>query len=278
MKQYLDLVNDVLLNGVQREDRTGTGTVSVFGRQLRFDLRDGFPAVTTKKLFIKSVWVELLWMLSGESNIKFMKDKGVHIWDNWADENGELGPVYGVQWRRWKKYETIDSNLSVAGVTVFKQYVDQLQQTIDRIRNNPTDRRLVVTAWNPGELDEMALPPCHLLYQFYVDGPFLDIQVYQRSADVFLGVPFDIASYATLLSMVAKVTGKVPRDLVYTLGDTHIYLNHVEQMFEQVERKPYPLPELYIAGEQESIDDFKLEDFSLVGYEHHPHIKGDISV
>lgn len=276
MRQYLDLIKDVLENGEQRMDRTGTGTISVFGRHLRFNLQEGFPAVTTKRLFIKGVWVELLWMLSGSSNIDFMLDHNVHIWDEWADSYGDLGPVYGVQWRRWR-------HVHWEGLKAYRvEYIDQLQKAIDTIKSNPTDRRMLVTAWNPGELDEMALPPCHYSYQFYVhnDGR-LSTLVNQRSADVFLGLPFDIASYATLTHMVAHVTGLKPGELIYNLGDTHIYLNHLEQVKTQLQREPYPLPQININKrnrEIKSIDDFELEDFELVGYQHHPTIKGEVSV
>lgn len=276
MHQYLNLIKDVLENGEQRMDRTGTGTISVFGRQLRFNLQEGFPAVTTKRLFIKGVWVELLWMLSGSSNIDFMLDYGVHIWDEWADSYGELGPVYGVQWRRWR-------HVHREGWKAYRvEYIDQLQKAIDTIKSNPTDRRMLVTAWNPGELDEMALPPCHYSYQFYVhnDGR-LSTLVNQRSADVFLGLPFDIASYATLTHMVAHVTGLKPGELIYNLGDTHIYLNHLEQVKTQLQREPYPLPQININRrnrEIKSIDDFELEDFELINYQHHPTIKGEVSV
>lgn len=271
MRQYLDLIKDALENGEPRKDRTGTGTISVFGRHLRFNLQEGFPAVTTKRLFIKGVWVELLWMLSGSSNIGFLLDNNVHIWDEWADPNGELGPVYGVQWRKWKRLKEHRV-----------EYIDQLQKAIDTIKNNPTDRRMLVTAWNPGELDEMALPPCHYSYQFYVhnDGR-LSTLVNQRSADIFLGLPFDIASYATLTHMVAHVTGLKPGELIYNLGDTHIYLNHIEQVKTQLQREPYPLPQININKrnrEIKSIDDFELEDLELVDYQHHPAIKGEVSV
>lgn len=278
MKQLLDLYKDILENGNERMDRTGTGTISVFGRQMRFDLRDGFPIVTTKKLWIKGVWVELLWMLSGNPNGQYMLDNNVHIWDEWMDENKSLGRVYGVQWRSWRGKSYVDETY---------EYIDQLQNAIDTIKNNPTDRRMLVTAWNPGELDEMQLPPCHLLYQFYVEGPYLDIQVYQRSVDVFLGLPFDIASYATLLTMVAHITNKIPRDLIYLMGDTHIYTNHIEQVKEQITRAPHRLPELCVVDEEmhelepgtiKSIDEFTLQNFILHGYTSEPAIKGDVSV
>jgi thymidylate synthase len=260
--------------GKPRSDRTGTGTISSFGHRLEFDLTEGFPVVTTKKIFMKGIWVELLWMLKGTESAKFMLDNDVHIWDEWMDRRKKLGRVYGVQWRNWRK---------VIGAwpdcTIDYDYVDQLQNAINTIRKNPVDRRMVVTAWNPGELDEMALPPCHMFYQFYVDCDYLDIQVYQRSADVFLGLPFDIASYATLLSMVAMITGKKPGRLIYVLGDTHIYSNHIEQVMMQRERDPFDLPKLHIVDRgQEEIDDFELSDFSLEDYQAHPAIKGKVSV
>lgn len=271
MKEYLDLVERVMAFGNKRGDRTGTGTISSFGHQLVFDMADGFPAVTTKKLNVQKVWVELLWMLRGETSAQFMLDNDCHIWDEWMDENNDLGPVYGVQWRQWVEHlEDGDVNL-----------IDQLQECIDKIRNNPTDRRMLVTAWNPGELHLMALPPCHLLYQFYVDGMYLDIQVYQRSADVFLGLPFDIASYATLLHMVAHVTGKIPGRLIYVLGDTHIYTNHIEQMLTQLRREPLELPKLIVNKHNrdiKEIDDFQLDDLELQGYQHHKPLRGKVSV
>ena len=264
MKQYLDLLDHVLQNGTVKEDRTGTGTKSVFGYQMRFNLEDGFPLLTTKKLHTKSIIHELLWFLKGETNIKYLQDNGVRIWNEWADENGDLGPVYGSQWRSWTnaKGETID----------------QISQVIDSIKNNPDSRRLIVNAWNVGEIDNMALPPCHILFQFYVANGKLSCQLYQRSADIFLGVPFNIASYAMLLSMVAQVTGLKPGEFVHTLGDAHIYLNHIEQVKEQLSRTPYSLPQLEINKDVKSIFDFKFEDFKIVNYNSHPHIKGEIAI
>lgn len=286
MRNYLELVHDVLINGEQRQDRTGTGTLSVFGRVLEYDLQQGFPAVTTKRLFMKGVIVELLWFLSGETNIKRMLEENVHIWDEWMDEQGELGRVYGVQWRGWRKIDYTTTKLFADNGEQYRieepaavEYIDQLQNAIDTIRNNPTDRRMLVLAWNPGELDEMALPPCHYAYQLYVrEGKYIDIMVHQRSADVFLGLPFDLASYACLVHIIAKLTDKQPGRMVYTLGDTHIYSDHVEQMKEQVTRRPYPSPQLQLVTDNMSLDGFKLEDFQLYGYEHHPHIKGKVSV
>lgn len=275
MKQYLDLARHILENGSKRQDRTGTGTISSFGHRLEFDMRDGFPAVTTKRLFIKGVWVELLWMLKGTPDAKFMLDNNVHIWDEWLDFNGELGRVYGVQWRNWRSVKERDFEYLVT------EYIDQLQLAINKIKHMPHDRRMIVSAWNPGELDEMALPPCHLLYQFYVDGEYLDIQVYQRSADVFLGLPFDIASYATLLHMVATIVCKTPRKLIYITGDTHIYTNHVEQMWTQIHRTPHALPHLnfvYTGKDIKTIDDFELNNFELLGYLHDGPLKGSVSV
>lgn len=286
MQQYQDLCIDILQNGEKRDDRTGTGTLSVFGRQLRFDLSEGFPAITTKKLFIKGVWVELLWMLSGDSSAKYMLENNVHIWDEWLKEDNDLGPVYGVQWRRWKKHhfkpiEYVNGNFTGLQWKGYV-YVDQLQNTIDSIRNNPSDRRMLVSAWNPGELNEMALPPCHYSYQFYVhnDGR-LDILVNQRSADVFLGLPFDIASYATLLCMVAHVTGKRPGEVIYNLGDTHIYLNHIDKIVFQLSRKPRQLPSINVNRHNrviKEIDDFVLDDLQIVDYDPYPAIKGEVSV
>jgi len=264
MKQYLDLLDHVLQNGTVKEDRTGTGTKSVFGYQMRFNLEDGFPLLTTKKLHTKSIIHELLWFLKGETNIKYLQDNGVRIWNEWADENGDLGPVYGSQWRSW---------INAKGETI-----DQISQVIDSIKNNPDSRRLIVNAWNVGEIDNMALPPCHILFQFYVANGKLSCQLYQRSADIFLGVPFNIASYAMLLSMVAQVTGLKPGEFVHTLGDAHIYLNHIEQVKEQLSRTPYSLPQLEINKDVKSIFDFKFEDFKIVNYNSHPHIKGEIAI
>ncbi|MCR5661958.1 MAG: thymidylate synthase [bacterium] len=264
MRQYLDLVRDIRENGTERRDRTGTGTLSVFGRQMRFDLKDGFPAVTTKKLFMKSVIYELLWFLKGSTNIGYLKEHNVSIWDEWADEKGELGPVYGKQWRSW---------LSRDGRTI-----DQIAWVIDRIKRDPYSRRLIVSAWNVGEIEDMALPPCHTMFQFYVCGGRLSCQLYQRSGDVFLGVPFNIASYALLLMMIAQVTGLEPGEFVHTLGDAHIYLNHLEQADILLTRTPYPLPRMVINPDVKNIDDFKFEDFKLEGYECHPALRAPISV
>jgi len=264
MKQYLDLLDHVLQNGTVKEDRTGTGTKSVFGYQMRFNLEDGFPLLTTKKLHTKSIIHELLWFLKGETNVKYLQDNGVRIWNEWADENGDLGPVYGSQWRSW---------INAKGETI-----DQITQVIDSIINNPDSRRHIVNSWNVGEIDNMALPPCHILFQFYVANGKLSCQLYQRSADIFLGVPFNIASYAMLLSMVAQVTGLKPGEFVHTLGDAHIYLNHIEQVKEQLSRTPYSLPQLEINKEVKSIFDFTFEDFKIKNYNSHPHIKGEIAI
>ena len=262
MKQYLDLLQHVLDNGEQRADRTGT--ISVFGHQMRFNLETGFPVLTTKKLHLKSIIHELLWFLAGDTNIKYLKDNGVRIWDEWADADGNLGHIYGYQWRSWP--------------TPDGRHIDQISQLIADIRNNPTSRRLIVSAWNVGELDQMNLPPCHILFQFYVNNGKLSCQLYQRSADIFLGVPFNIASYALLTMMVAQVTGVRPGDFVYTLGDAHIYNNHIEQVKLQLSREPYPLPQMSINPDVTSIFDFKYDDFQLVNYQSHPHIKGEVSV
>jgi len=264
VKQYLDLLQHVLDKGAPREDRTGTGTLSVFGHQMRFDLSEGFPVLTTKKLHLKSIIHELLWFLKGETNVQYLQENGVRIWNEWADENGELGPIYGYQWRSWP--------------TPNGQHVDQISRAIDQIKNNPLSRRIIVSAWNVGQLDEMNLPPCHILFQFYVNEGKLSCQLYQRSADIFLGVPFNIASYALLTMMMAQVTGLKPGDFVHTLGDAHIYNNHLEQVKLQLTREPYPLPLMKINPEVKSIFDFKYEDFELVGYQSHPHIKGKVSV
>ncbi|MFD2370715.1 thymidylate synthase [Brevibacillus sp. GCM10020057] len=264
MKQYLDLCRRILEEGVTKEDRTGTGTISVFGHQMRFDLSEGFPLVTTKKLHTKSIFHELLWFLSGDTNIRYLQENGVRIWNEWADENGDLGPVYGKQWRSFAGRD---------GKTV-----DQIQWVIDEIKRNPDSRRLIVSAWNPAELDEMALPPCHLLFQFYVANGKLSCQLYQRSGDTFLGVPFNIASYALLTHMIAHVTGLEPGDFVHTLGDAHLYLNHVEQVKLQLGREPKLLPKLWLNPEVKSIFDFTYEDIEVIGYESHPHIKGEVAV
>jgi len=264
MKQYLDLLDHVLTTGVRKEDRTGTGTISVFGYQMRFDLGEGFPLLTTKKLHLKSILHELLWFISGDTNIKYLNDNGVRIWNEWADENGNLGPVYGAQWRSWG--------------TASGKKIDQLGNVIESIRNSPDSRRHIVSAWNPGEIEMMALPPCHLLFQFYVAEGKLSCQLYQRSCDIFLGIPFNIASYSLLLMMVASVCGLKPGHFIHTLGDAHIYLNHIEQVKLQLIRKPLPLPQMIIKREVRNINEFVFSDFELQNYEAHPHIKGDISV
>lgn len=264
MKQYLDLMRHVRDNGTKKEDRTGTGTVSVFGHQMRFNLSTGFPMVTTKKCHLKSIIHELLWFLSGETNIKYLQDNGVRIWNEWADDDGNLGPVYGYQWRNWPAANG--------------QHIDQIAQIIDQIKNNPDSRRIIVSAWNVGEIENMALPPCHMMFQFYVADGKLSCQLYQRSADIFLGVPFNIASYALLTMMVAQVCDLAPGDFVHTLGDAHLYSNHMEQVDEQLSRQPFPLPEMKINPAVKSIFDFKFEDFELAGYEAHPHIKATVAV
>ena len=264
MKQYLDLLDRILTEGVKKEDRTGTGTISVFGNQMRFNLEDGFPLLTTKKLHLKSIIYELLWFLRGDTNIKYLKDHGVSIWDEWADENGELGPVYGHQWRSWP-----DEN----GGTI-----DQIQNVVNQIKNNPDSRRMIVSAWNVAEVERMALPPCHTMFQFYVANGRLSLQLYQRSADTFLGVPFNIASYALLLQMMAQVTGLKAGDFIHTTGDTHLYLNHLEQAKVQLTRTPRPLPRMIINPDVKDIFDFKYEDFQLEGYDPWPHIKAAVSV
>lgn len=264
MRQYLDLLTHLLETGNARSDRTGTGAISRFGYQMRFDLAAGFPVVTTKKLHLKSIIHELLWFLNGDTNVKYLQDNGVRIWNDWAGDDGELGPVYGHQWRSWS---TSDG-----------REIDQITQVIDQIKNNPSSRRLIVSAWNVGDIDKMKLPPCHLLFQFYVSDGKLSCQLYQRSADVFLGVPFNIASYALLTLMVAQATGLKPGDFVHTLGDAHIYNNHLEQVRLQLTREPYPLPQMKISPEVKNIFDFKYDDFELVNYQAHPHIKGDVSV
>lgn len=264
MKQYLDLLDRILTEGVKKEDRTGTGTISVFGNQMRFNLEEGFPLLTTKKLHLKSIIYELLWFLRGDTNIKYLKDHGVSIWDEWADENGELGPVYGHQWRSWP-----DEN----GGTI-----DQIQNVVNQIKNNPDSRRMIVSAWNVAEVERMALPPCHTMFQFYVANGRLSLQLYQRSADTFLGVPFNIASYALLLQMMAQVTGLKAGDFIHTTGDTHLYLNHIEQAKLQLTRAPRPLPRMIINPDVKDIFDFKYEDFQLEGYDPWPHIKAAVSV
>ncbi|MBQ7192112.1 MAG: thymidylate synthase [Paludibacteraceae bacterium] len=264
MKQYLDLCRCVLAEGVEKHDRTGTGTLSVFGHQMRFRLDDGFPLLTTKKLHLKSIIYELLWFLRGDTNIRYLNDHGVSIWDEWADERGELGPVYGHQWRSWPDYD---------GGTI-----DQISRLVEQIRTNPDSRRLMVSAWNVAEVEKMALPPCHCLFQFYVANGRLSLQLYQRSADIFLGVPFNIASYALLLQMMAQVTGLQAGDFVHTLGDAHIYLNHLEQVKLQLTREPRMLPQMQLNKGRKEITDFQYEDFTIVGYDPHPHIAGKVSV
>jgi len=264
MQQYLDLLARVRRHGTERGDRTGTGTLSVFGHQMRFDLADGFPMLTTKKLHLKSIVHELLWFLSGDTNIRYLKENGVSIWDEWADGEGELGPVYGKQWRRW---ETPDGRV-----------IDQIGNLVETIRRNPESRRLIVSAWNVAEVDSMALPPCHCLFQFYVAEGRLSCQLYQRSADVFLGVPFNIASYALLTQMMAQVTGLKPGEFVHSFGDAHLYLNHLEQADLQLTRRPMALPEMRINPEVKDILGFRYDDFELVGYAAHPHIKAPVAV
>lgn len=264
MKQYLDLLRYVMDNGVMKSDRTGTGTKSVFGYQMRFNLSDGFPLLTTKKLHLKSIIHELLWFIKGDTNVKYLQDNGVRIWNEWADADGNLGPVYGKQWRAWRDYN---------GGTI-----DQLSEAVEMIRTNPDSRRIIVSAWNVADLPEMHLPPCHAFYQFYVADGRLSLQLYQRSADIFLGVPFNIASYALLLMMVAQVTGLEAGDFVHTLGDAHIYTNHFEQVREQLGREPRALPVMRINPDVKSIFDFKYEDFTLENYNPHPHIKGVVAV
>jgi thymidylate synthase len=264
MRQYHELMERILADGVEKRDRTGTGTLSVFGHQMRFDLADGFPLVTTKKLHVKSIVHELLWFLAGDTNIKYLNQHGVRIWDEWADQDGELGPVYGRQWRSWP---------SPGGGTI-----DQIANVVTAIRRNPDSRRLIVTAWNPAEVDQMALPPCHCLFQFYVAQGRLSCQLYQRSADVFLGVPFNIASYALLTMMMAQVTGLKPGEFVHTLGDAHLYLNHIEQARLQLARLPRPLPRLVLNTAVEDLLAFRYEDFALEGYDPHPHIQAKVAV
>ncbi len=264
MKQYHDLMRHVLETGVRKEDRTGTGTFSVFGYQMRFDLQDGFPLVTTKKLHLRSIIHELLWFLRGDTNLAYLHENGVSIWDEWADERGDLGPIYGYQWRSWP-----------AGGG---GHVDQIAQVIDQIRSNPDSRRIIVSAWNVGQLEEMALPPCHAFFQFYVAEGRLSCQLYQRSADIFLGVPFNIASHALLTLMVAQVTGLRPGEFIHTLGDAHLYANHLEQAQLQLTREPFPLPTMRINPGVNSIFDFRFEDFELLDYQAHPHIKAAVAV
>ncbi|MGN1226746.1 MAG: thymidylate synthase [Candidatus Cryptobacteroides sp.] len=264
MKQYLDLLQRIMDEGVVKTDRTGVGTKSVFGHQMRFDLSEGFPLLTTKKVHLKSIIYELLWFISGDTNVRYLQEHGVSIWDEWADADGELGPVYGKQWRSW---EARDGRV-----------VDQLAQVVDMIKNHPDSRRMLVCAWNPGEVDKMALPPCHCLFQFYVAEGRLSCQLYQRSADTFLGVPFNIASYALLTMMIAQVCGLQPGEFIHTTGDTHIYLNHFEQVKEQLSRSPRPLPRMLLNPEVKSIFDYKYEDFTLEGYDPYPAIKAPVAV
>jgi thymidylate synthase len=264
MKQYLDLLDRILKEGVRKEDRTGTGTISVFGHQMRFNMEEGFPLLTTKKLHIKSIIHELLWFLNGDTNVKYLQDNGVRIWNEWADENGDLGHIYGYQWRSWPDYEG--------------GHIDQISEVVNTLKTNPDSRRIIVNAWNVGDIKNMNLPPCHAFFQFYVADGKLSLQLYQRSADTFLGVPFNIASYALLLKMMAQVCGLKEGDFVHTLGDAHIYTNHLEQVREQLSREPRHLPTMKINPDVKSIFDFKYEDFELSDYDPHPHIKGVVAV
>lgn len=264
MKQYLDLLRHILENGTDKSDRTGTGTRSTFGYQMRFNLEEGFPLVTTKKLHLKSIIYELLWFLKGDTNVRYLQENGVRIWNEWADENGNLGPVYGAQWRSWPDYDG--------------GFIDQIKNAINDIKNNPDSRRIIVSAWNVADLPKMALAPCHCLFQFYVADGRLSCQLYQRSADCFLGVPFNIASYALLTMMMAQVTGLKPGDFVHTFGDAHLYKNHLDQARLQLTRDPRPLPRMVINPDVKDIFDFKYEDFALEGYDPHPHIKAEVSV
>ena len=264
MKQYLDLLQRIKTEGVRKDDRTGTGTVSVFGHQMRFNLEEGFPLVTTKKLHLKSIIHELLWFLKGDTNVKYLQENGVRIWNEWADEDGNLGHIYGYQWRSWPKYDG--------------GFIDQISEAVDMIKNNPDSRRIIVNAWNVADLDNMNLPPCHMFFQFYVADGRLSLQMYQRSADTFLGVPFNIASYALLLQMMAQVTGLKAGDFIHTLGDAHIYLNHLEQVDLQLTRTPRPLPVMKINPDVKDIFSFKYEDFQLENYDPWPHIAGKVSV
>lgn len=264
MKQYLDLLNHILINGNDRSDRTGVGTRSVFGYQTRFDLQQGFPLLTTKKLHLKSIIHELLWFIAGDTNIRYLKEHNVRIWDEWADENGDLGPIYGAQWRSWQNARG--------------QKIDQLNDLIRQIRQHPDSRRLLVSAWNVGDLDEMRLPPCHILFQFYVNDGELSCQLYQRSADAFLGVPFNIASYSLLTMMIAQVCHLKPKEFIHTFGDLHLYSNHIEQARLQLTREPYSLPHMLLNPSVERLEDFRYEDFQLVNYQAHPHIKAEVAV
>lgn len=264
MKQYLELLDRVLKEGIRKEDRTGTGTISVFGHQMRFNLEEGFPCLTTKKLHLKSIIYELLWFLKGDTNIKYLQENNVRIWNEWADANGDLGHIYGYQWRSWPNYEG--------------GFIDQISEAIHTLETNPDSRRIIVSAWNVADIPHMNLPPCHILFQFYVANNRLSMQLYQRSADIFLGVPFNIASYALLLQMVAQVTGLQAGDFVHTLGDAHIYLNHLDQVKLQLSRDPRPLPQMKINPDVNDIFKFEFEDFSLENYNPHPHIKGEVSI
>ncbi len=264
MQQYEDFMRHVYENGVEKTDRTGTGTRSVFAYQMRFDLSQGFPMVTTKKLHTKSIFIELLWFLRGDSNVKWLQERGVSIWDEWADQDGNLGPIYGVQWRSWP--------------TPDGEHIDQISQVVEQIKNNPDSRRLIVSAWNVGEISKMKLPPCHAFFQFYVADGKLSCQLYQRSADIFLGVPFNIASYALLTHMVAQQCGLEVGDFIWTGGDCHLYSNHLEQVQEQLSRQPYPYPKLVIKRKPESLFDYEYEDFEIQDYQHHPHIKAPVAV
>lgn len=264
MKQYLDLLNKIITEGTKKEDRTGTGTLSIFGHQMRFDMADGFPLLTTKKLHLKSIIYELLWFLKGDTNVKYLQEHGVRIWNEWADENGELGPVYGHQWRSWPDYNG--------------GYIDQIQNVINQIKNSPDSRRMIVSAWNVAEIDTMHLPPCHCLFQFYVANGKLSLQLYQRSADTFLGVPFNIASYALLLLMMAQVCNLEPGEFIHTTGDTHVYLNHIEQVKEQLTRTPRELPRMVLNPDVKDLFAFDYDDFKLENYNPMPHIAGKVSV
>lgn len=264
MKQYLDLLRRVLDEGVRKEDRTGTGTVSIFGHQIRFRMGDGFPVLTTKKLHLKSIIHELLWFLNGDTNVKYLNENGVRIWNEWADENGDLGHIYGYQWRSWPDYNG--------------GYIDQISQVVHAIKNNPDSRRIIVSSWNVADIPNMNLPPCHAFFQFYVADGKLSLQLYQRSADIFLGVPFNIASYALLLKMMAQVTGLQEGDFIHTFGDAHIYLNHLEQVNLQLSREPRPLPEMKVNPDVKDIFSFRFDDFELVNYDPHPHIRGEVAV
>ena len=264
MKQYLDLLQRILDEGVRKDDRTGTGTLSVFGHQMRFNLEEGFPCLTTKKLHLKSIIHELLWFLKGDTNVRYLQEHGVRIWNEWADANGDLGHIYGYQWRSWPDYRG--------------GHIDQIARAVDDIKHNPDSRRIIVNAWNVGDLDQMNLPPCHMFFQFYVAQGRLSLQMYQRSADTFLGVPFNIASYALLLQMMAQVTGLRAGDFIHTLGDAHIYLNHLDQVRLQLSRTPRPLPKMHINPDVKNIFDFRYEDFTLEGYDPWPHIAGKVSV